>query len=334
VLAMALTFSCSHGDENPFAIQYLYCVNPVEMTCVPGPFYECQKGAAPKDVCPAEFVEKAPSSSSGGGGNNDPFADVYEYYSYEFFGSGEYIDVVKEFFKYYDPDEARCRNGIVEYSCGEKDYDEVWFNLFTHRCVNDNGVLLSTLRTYEHCGNTVYLPPEDGSVRCQDGVPELLCGDVWVNAEMYLCYHSSTGSVVPLAMERCGSKYYLPDDRIPDDVLFYTPQRCRNGVVEITCEGNYPTWYKPPETQTWYDPETQYCIEGYNTETHTSTYAVKAIERCGSGYIRYEGVRCNNGVIELRCDGEEDDRYVWYNPITQSCGFDTYTVKNKLRCGS
>jgi hypothetical protein len=47
-------------------------------------------------------------------------------------------------------------------------------------------------------------------------------------------------------------------------------ERCRNGVVERTCGDDI-----------WYNPETQYCSWDENTRTS----AVKAIERCGSGYI-------------------------------------------------
>jgi hypothetical protein len=66
VLTMAFAFSCSNSDENPFAESYLYCVNSVAKTCVPGVFKECPSDAVPKDVCPAEFAEKASSSSSRG----------------------------------------------------------------------------------------------------------------------------------------------------------------------------------------------------------------------------------------------------------------------------
>jgi hypothetical protein len=59
MLAMAFTFSCSiSSDENPFAEQYLYCVYPIEKTCVPGVVTSCPSGGAPKDVCPLSLWKK------------------------------------------------------------------------------------------------------------------------------------------------------------------------------------------------------------------------------------------------------------------------------------
>jgi hypothetical protein len=331
VLAMALTFSCSHGDENPFAIQYLYCVNPVEMTCVPGPFYECPQGAAPKDVCPAEFVEKAPSSSSGGrssssggSGDNDPLAGVYEYFNGRTWFNGMYtLDAIKEFLKYYNPDRGRCRNGVVEWKCEVNGNEDGFYSPLTHVCVYDgyyDGVDYDKIEPFEHCGNKVYLSNED--VRCQDGVLEGLCGDVWLNPETHYCYWSlSTGIIYASgAKERCGSKYY----EIYDSNVLMKEERCRNGVVETTCGGRYDDG-----NDIWYNPETQYCSWDENTETNV----VKAIERCGNGYIDRDDIRCNNGVIEWLCNG--DDRSdLWFNFITQSCDWDTGIVKAKVRCGS
>jgi hypothetical protein len=179
----------------------------VEKTCVPGVVKECPQGGAPKDVCPAEFVEKAPSSSStrgssssssrgsssSSGGSNDQFYWAHEIYRYEFY---------KEVIKYYDPDDrnSRCQNGVVEGRC-EDDGIEVWYNPLTHIC----GISISNDTTYiygtwESCGSGLY--PSFFNINCQNGVGiyESDCkGSGLYNAITHYCDNSD----VIKAIESC-----------------------------------------------------------------------------------------------------------------------------------
>jgi len=84
--------------------------------------------------------------------------------------------------------------------------------------------------------------PYDDEQRCQNGVTEFKCYDGWYNPLYYYCTTyvavcdpegncSSSYDGRPIkAKERCGSKYYEPDD--------YT--RCQNGVIDC---GISVKWY-------------------------------------------------------------------------------------------
>jgi hypothetical protein len=361
-LVLAFAFSCSNSDENPFAEPRLYCVNSVERTCVPGVFKECPSGAAPKDVCPEGFVEKTSSSSSvrvvsvssssrgnsssssGVGGQQNLYC-VYNLFGETkvcisstvaecpWFGGGTsknecpagYEDVTGTSM-YYDPDNIheRCRNGVVEERCGV-DGNEVWYNPLMHVCADDRYVSCAhnpntntsvcdttytyygELLTYERCGNEIFVPIENERervrMRCQGEVIvlERKFEDIWYNYETHYVDCDKEDIICSVkAKERCGSKYYIPDTR----------ERCRNGVVETKCGYD--------ENEIWYNYETHYC--DYPT--------VKARELCGSKYIGDYSERCNNGVFEEKCNA------TWYNPTTQSCNWNTSTVKAKQRCGS
>jgi hypothetical protein len=105
-------------------------------------------------------------------------------------------------------------------------------------------------------------------------------------------------------------KYYDPDDSM---------ERCKNGTVEF----NYD---EDKLENLWFNPMTHYCIFSI-----TAGLVVKAIERCGNGYIADDWTRCKNGVVEERCEKCED-REVWYNPKTHY----EYNreIKVKEPCGS
>jgi hypothetical protein len=266
------------------------------------------------------------NEGGGGGGNNNN----------QFAGNPEY-EREKERLKYYDPDDAdeRCQNGVVEGRC-EVDGREVWYNPLTHGC-NYSEFCSSGMdgemnceRTYygfgtvEICGNQIYVSYLNGNRRCQGGILERKCGDDWYNRETHYCdweRDPNTGIETSTlkARERCGSKYYIPDEGYI---------RCQNGVVQERCGG----WNQ--EEALWYNYETHYC--SYNYDGSGSTYTIKAQERCGNQYINDDYERCNNEVVEYTCGGTLGENAKWYNEITQSCNWTGTggTVKNKLRCGS
>jgi hypothetical protein len=266
MLAMALTFSCSSGDD-------------------------------PED-----------NNSGGGGNNNDPFADIPRWEEY------------KEYFKYYDPDdeEQRCRNGVVEERC-EDDGREIWYSPLTHSCGHiglcDTDVCedIYYFGKLERCGNALYAYSHE---RCQNGVLEYKCGDVWYNPETHECHHSN-GNEMPKAKERCGSKYYEPN----------SDTRCQNEIIQERCGYG--------ENETWYNSETHYCYcsngpDAPNWNGEPVTCTAKAKEFCKGRYLDGDYERCNNGVVESKCG----ENATWYNIITQSCDWKTGMVKAKLRCGS
>jgi hypothetical protein len=237
------------------------------------------------------------SSDDDDGGSDDPFSGIPGYEDF------------KERLKYYDPDdvEKRCQNGVVEGRC-EVDGNDIWYSPLTYVCHDDN----YGLETIKRCGNQLYIslpngPASNARLRCQGGALEGKCEDVWYNEETHYCdwdydYDTGIGTSTVKAKERCGNKYYY------DEKGYYEGYRCQNEILEERCGG------------VWYNEETHYC--------DWSTSTVKAIERCGSGYIDDYEERCNNGAIEDKCGD------VWFNRITQSCDWRTGTVKNKVRCGS
>jgi hypothetical protein len=315
MLAMALTFSCSSGDDdNGGGNAKNDCIKSelqikantldnVATACdakrsevlsqLSDNVGNCNKndlsfdktiGNIMSECGASEFPVVGGSSSSGGGrsssggdNNNDPFAGIPEWEYY------------KEFFKYYDPDrDQRCRNGSVEERC-KIDGNDVWYSPLTHVCGSEGS----------ESGGSGCFP--DGE--CPPPPPPTYylgtierCGN-----ELYPSYQDN------IICEPCGSGYYIHYIHNED----YT--RCRNGVVEDRCD------------DTWYNRETHYCGD-WNSGT------IKAIESCGSWYVRHSDERCNNGVIEERCG--YDENAIWYNRITQSCNWNTGIVKAKLRCGS
>jgi len=234
------------------------------------------------------------SCSNGDGGSNNPIA-----------GNPEY-ELEKESYKYYDPDSGRCLNGVIELKCGDKGF----YNPLTHFCMDPNWTSGGVgYEIQQLCRSKAYNPYKGD--RCQNGVVEGKCGDVWYNYGTHYCFHNTNTVKVK---EICGSTYIVPDDG----------ERCTNGVVEQKC-GN---------SENWYNYITQSC--------DWFTGEVKNKLRCGSIYIEPDYERCTNGSVESICGITNDENATWYNIITQSCypDFDevnftfTFTVKNKLRCGS
>jgi hypothetical protein len=243
------------------------------------------------------------SNGDDDGGGDDPFAGIPGY------------EDAKERLKYYDPDDGqRCQNGIVEDKC-ELPSGDVWFNqLKQHCCEGDydpaTGDHTYTLGTIERCGNVVIASNHDDE-RCQGGVPQMKCDNgEWYNSEKQYCdsdWDGSTSTYTIKEMTKCGNKYYRPD----------YGYRCMNNVIEEKCG-----W---EEDAKWYNRETHRC--------NYSDYTVVKKEFCGGRTVyEDEGDRCNNGVLEYRCGNDSTAPY--YNYITQSCDWDTGTVKNKLRCGN
>jgi len=238
--------------------------------------------------------------------NNDPFADNPKYEEW------------KEYYKYYDPDEERCQNGVTELKCGGDSGS--WYNPLKQDCYkscsNGGGSGCSfTLGTIELCGNELYFST-DG--KCQNGVLQEKCKDTWYDREKYYCdmvYNPSTGieTSTVKAKSLCGNKYYIPGNYI----------RCREEILEDRC--GYSN-----ANVAWYNGETHYC---YNN-------TVRPMVRCGDKYIEPDiGERCTEGVVEKRCSNIEDVNAAWYNEITQSCysysneaGKLIFTVKDKVLC--
>jgi len=242
------------------------------------------------------------SDTGGGGGTGDDGWQEYQ-----------------ERLKYYDPADPseRCQNNVTEYMCDVN--GGTWFNPLNYICgeneeqcdENYNCTYTYALLPIERCGNVHYVSSD--SRRCVGGVIQRKCGDVWYNRETHYCdwdYDPNTGIETGTlkAMERCGSKYYEPDE--------YT--ECQNGVVVERCGWG--------ENVTWYNADTQYC--SYENGDPT----VKPLERCGSEYIEPLYERCEKGVILWRCGSMMGENTTWYNHITQTCDWETGTVRDKVRC--
>jgi hypothetical protein len=261
------------------------------------------------------------SLNDGGGGDGDGSGGGSG-------GGGDFYDEIKEYVKYYDPDDGeRCVKGVVEWKCGD-----VWYNPLKQWCYEidyDNNTHIPTyaLGEWKTCGSKHYNTFDE---RCQGGVVEEKCetvdGDKWYNSETHYCANVGSDpatykSIYEVkAMERCGSKYYNPNYKGG----YYV---CQNGVVGRMCGDN--------DNAIFYNDETHYCNDGWDDDdTYTGVYTVKAMERCGKEYIEPGSQRCNkNGVVEGRCWNYSDDTYTdWYNDITQSCNRDTGEVKDKKKC--
>jgi hypothetical protein len=251
----------------------------------------------------------------GGDGDDDnPYSGLPEY------------EEMKEYYKYYDPDDhgGRCQNGIVEYKCPLSSGD-VYFNpLKQHCCSRDENydpdtgdpIYIYTLGTIERCGNVVIASNHDDE-RCQGGVYQEKCDNgEWYNPERQYCssnWDDSTSIYTIKEMTKCGSKYYRP----------YDDTRCVNNVIEEKCG-----W---EEDAKWYNPETHRCAYYYSNGNSNRTVVKR--ELCGGRTVyEEEGDRCNNGVLEYKCGEADDSTAPYYNPITQSCDWDTGTVKNKMEC--
>jgi len=231
-----------------------------------------------------------------------------------FTGNSEYEDM-KEFYKYYNPDNAsqKCVNGVVELKCGD-----VWYNPLTYSCEeswigDDHSYVLGTIG---FCGNKLY-----SSIygRCRGGILEERCpfdsaddsDDIWYNTETHYCSERldpESGTYIYIgtiiAKEPCGNELYSPNT-----------QRCQGGIVQEKCRGS-------GEDGPWYNPKTEGCY--YNND---GIFTVKALELCGNqSYIPNEFRRCQDGVVERKCGD------VWYNRITHICNENSYTVKAKVRC--
>jgi hypothetical protein len=209
-------------------------------------------------------------------------------------GSKEYLKEREEQAKYYDPDDAeqRCENGVTEWKCGE---NGAWYNPTTHACSchqeGENGVQTCKIHgvleglcgikmdvvynlgtqycTYGAspeivkekaiCGDRYYMPYSD--TRCQDGIVQQKCdsGENWYNKETQYC--SSNGTVE--TREPCGNLYIVPGS-----------YKCDNGVVEELCD-------RREKDSPYYNTRTQKCLFNYDEDSHTTTYTVKSLERCG-----------------------------------------------------
>jgi len=268
-------------------------------------------------------------------------------------GNSEY-ERWQESLKYIDPDDPteRCgSNGIAERKC-DVNGSITWYNPLNYSCrrmgsncdENDNCTYTYALLTIALCGNEPYIDHPDYG-KCVGGVLQRKCGDVWYNRETQYCdyeYNPNTNEETRTvkAKERCGNKYYEPDYSTSmgsDGVIVREPNtRCQNEVIVERCGWG--------ENVTWYNSETQYC----SFDPTSMTTIVKPRVLCGSEYIEPDYERCNNGVVESKCGGgglvpggEQPVEPVWYNYITQTCvesgnwqtGY-TYTVRNKVRCGS
>jgi hypothetical protein len=275
------------------------------------------------------------SHSGGGGGDGDDGWQEYQ-----------------ERLKYYDPYNPleRCNEsiGITERMCEAGDGTS-WYNPLNYSCSeidytcdeNYNCTSTYALKPIEICGDVHYVSSD--SRRCMGGVIQGKCEDVWYNRETHYCdwdYNPNTGEETSTlkAKERCGGKYYAPGYSSfpgPDGTVVREPTtRCQNGVIQEKCGG----WNG--EEPIWYNRETQYCSWDNASQTQT----VKPRVLCGGEYIEPDYERCNNGVVEERCDHgmlSDNASPVWYNYITQTCvqsgdwqtGY-TYTVRDKVRCGS
>jgi hypothetical protein len=253
------------------------------------------------------------SNGDDDGGGDDPFAGIPEYEEY------------KERLKYYDPDDGeRCQNGRVEYKC-ELPSGGVWFYPLTEHCCetricDENGNncdYIPVLGKYERCGNGIYTSVHDE--RCQNGVIQEKCNNgEWYNPETQYCdsdWDGSTSTYKIKEMAKCGNKYYRP----------YDDTRCMNNVIEEKCGYG--------EDAKWYNRETHRCAYYYSNGNSNETVVKR--EFCGGRTVyEDEGDRCNNGVLEYKCGEADGSTAPYYNPITQSCDWDTGTVKNKLRCGN
>jgi hypothetical protein len=197
---------------------------------------------------------------------------------------------------------------------------------------NDDGDKdpFSDIPGYEYWKESLkYYDPDDKTQRCRNGVVEMRCEvdgkEVWYSPLTHVCGSSGSDACVegevcePTrtyffgTIERCGNELYGSYNNVrcescgSKSYIVHSYKRCQSGVVEERCDSG------------WYNVETHYC--DWNTGT------IKAIERCGSGYISSDS-RCNNGVIEGRCGYGENP--IWYNRITQSC--ENGIVKNKVKC--
>jgi len=266
-------------------------------------------------------------------------------------GDGRYVDdgwqEYQERLKYIDPDDPteRCgSNGIAEFTCNVNGSTS-WYNPLNYSCsevdytCDDNGCTGTyALRPIEICGNVHYVSSDNR--RCVGGVIQRKCVDTWYNGETHYCdyeYNPDTGTETRTLKAKliCGGKYYAPSSYSVNGVVEYTT-RCQNGVIQEKCVGMLITGEEP----IWYNSETQYC----SFDPANMTQTVKPRVLCGGEYIEPDYERCNNGVVEERCDHgmlSDNASPVWYNYITQTCvqsgdwqtGY-TYTVRNKVRCGS
>jgi hypothetical protein len=249
----------------------------------------------------------------------------------------------QERYKYYDPADAeeRCKNGVVERRC-EVDGKEVWYNPLKQDCGYDESCSNNDcertyygLYTLVRCGNKIIISDHEYR-RCNGGVVEVICktanGDKWYNTNTHYCDRdydpeTMTRTEELEAKSLCGNVYYVPSHN----------EVCKNGVAGRMCGG-----MSGGDEGVWYNNKTHYCKFGYDTETHSYTTTVEPLERCGNVYMDdgpdYQ--RCNNGVIEESCGyyfpgmPDMEDNRKWYNSMTQTCDRQTYTVRNKVRCGS
>jgi len=93
---------------------------------------------------------------------------------------------------YYHPDNPnnRCNRGVVEAKCGD-----VWYNASKYVCISDNTITLEQYYEqlgYARCGNSYYHPDYPDYYRCQSGVLEAKCEDMWYNTSKYVCINNNT----------------------------------------------------------------------------------------------------------------------------------------------
>lgn len=170
-----------------------------------------------------------------------------------------------------------------------------------------------------------YYDSDDEKQRCQNGVVQGKCGDVWYDMETHFCLTSSSSTV----LEICGDNTI--SNRTSNIVFFgitaplsRLPARCQDGHFELECGG------------VWFNYNTHICQDG-NLKTYKEYYESSGLVSCsnsssndGSWYNpANENSRCNNGTAEIKCGD------VWYNSSTHTCKDGTVEANTiYLTCGS
>jgi len=293
LLALALTLSCSGGDDNPDGgggsvddgwqeyqerLKY-YDPDDTDKRCQNGVLEErCEDNGREVWYNPlTNICNYSESCSSGEDGGYSCERTYYGLGTIELCGNVHYVS----------SNSRRCVGGVLQRKCGD-----VWYNRETHYCdyeYNPNtGTETSTLKAKELCGNKYYEPDystswgSDGvavrepNTRCQNGIVQEKCGwgenVTWYNSETEYCSFDPTNMtqiVKPRVL--CGGEYLDGDY-----------EKCDNGVILSRCGGNMPSVPGgDPVEPVWYNYITQTCVESGNWQTGY-TYTVRNKVRCGN----------------------------------------------------
>ncbi|GBU26272.1 hypothetical protein R83H12_02968 [Fibrobacteria bacterium R8-3-H12] len=162
-----------------------------------------------------------------------------------------------------------------------------------------------------------YYDSDDENQRCQNGVVQGKCGDVWYDKETHFCLASSSSTV----QEMCGDNTI---GNLLANTIFFglaplskLPVRCQDGYFEQECGG---VWFN-------YSNGTYTCING-NIKTIKEDYESRGLVSCtnsssndGSWYDPADAnKRCNNGTVESKCGD------IWYNSRMHTCKDGTVEV--------